>query len=44
MRALQKMIRGCDEVMLLPHAGHFVQEHGEAIAQRALGFFGANHG
>jgi tRNA(adenine34) deaminase len=43
MRALQKMIRACDEVMLLPHAGHFVQEHGESIAQRALGFFGVNH-
>ncbi len=43
MRALQQTIRGCDDVMLLPHAGHFVQEHGESIAQRALGFFGASH-
>lgn len=41
MRALQTSIRGCDEVLLLPHAGHFVQEHGESIAQRALAFFGA---
>ncbi|MDH4479532.1 MAG: tRNA adenosine(34) deaminase TadA [Rhodoferax sp.] len=39
MRALQKTIRGCTEVMLLPQAGHFVQEHGESIAQRALQFF-----
>jgi serine/threonine protein kinase len=39
MRALQKQIRGCSEVMLLPQAGHFVQEHGEPIAQRALQFF-----
>ena len=39
MRALQNQIRGCSEVMLLPQAGHFVQEHGEPIAQRALQFF-----
>ena len=39
MRALQSDIAGCVEVMLLPHAGHFVQEHGEPIAQRALEFF-----
>jgi tRNA(adenine34) deaminase len=43
MRALQTSIRGCDEVMLLPQAGHFVQEHGESIAQRAIAFFGASH-
>ena len=42
MRALQASIRGCDEVMLLPHAGHFVQEHGESIAQRAIAFFGVS--
>jgi tRNA(adenine34) deaminase len=41
MRALQNQITGCSEVMLLPHAGHFVQEHGELIAQRALEFFGS---
>jgi tRNA(adenine34) deaminase len=39
MRALQNQIRGCSEVMLLPQAGHFVQEHGEPIAQRSLQFF-----
>ena len=39
MRALQNTIRGCTEVMVLPQAGHFVQEHGESIAQRALQFF-----
>ena len=39
MRALQTQIRGCSEVMLLPQGGHFVQEHGEPIAQRALQFF-----
>jgi tRNA(adenine34) deaminase len=39
MRGLQKVIRGCAEPMLLPQAGHFVQEHGEQIAQRAVGIF-----
>ncbi len=39
MRALQSQIRGCDQVMLLPEAGHFVQEHGQAIAQSAVEFF-----
>jgi tRNA(adenine34) deaminase len=42
MRALQAQIRGCTEVMHLPEAGHFVQEHGERIAQRALAFFQAS--
>jgi tRNA(adenine34) deaminase len=39
MRGLQKIIRGCPEPMLLPEAGHFVQEHGEPIAQRAVQMF-----
>ena len=39
MRALQADIRGCGEAMLLPQAGHFVPEHGEPVAQAALGFF-----
>ena len=39
MRALQSQIRGCDQVMLLPEAGHFVQEHGQVIAQAAVDFF-----
>ena len=39
MRALQSQIRGCEKVMLLPEAGHFVQEHGQAIAQAAIEFF-----
>ena len=39
MRALQSQIRGCEQVMLLPEAGHFVQEHGQAIAQSAMRFF-----
>ncbi len=36
MSALARDIAGCPEPWVLPHAGHFVQEHGEAIAQRAL--------
>ena len=39
MRHLQSQIRGCSDVIVLPHAGHFVQEHGEAIAKAALGVF-----
>ena len=39
MRALQRQIRGCPEPMVLPQAGHFVQEHGEAIAQAAVRHF-----
>jgi tRNA(adenine34) deaminase len=39
MRALQSQIRGCERVMLLPEAGHFVQEHGQAIAQSVVTFF-----
>ena len=36
MRSLQGLIRNCPEPMLLADAGHFVQEHGEAVAQRAV--------
>jgi tRNA(adenine34) deaminase len=39
MRGLQQMIRGCPEPMLLPEAGHFVQEHGEGVARRAVTLF-----
>jgi tRNA(adenine34) deaminase len=39
MQALRSLIRGCPEPMVLPEAGHFVQEHGEAIAQAAVGYF-----
>ncbi|MFN3570917.1 MAG: tRNA adenosine(34) deaminase TadA [Polaromonas sp.] len=39
MRELQQMIRGCPEPLLLEDAGHFVQERGGPIAQRALDFF-----
>ncbi|OGB15602.1 MAG: tRNA-specific adenosine deaminase [Burkholderiales bacterium RIFCSPLOWO2_12_67_14] len=39
MRALQRDIRNCPEPLLLPQAGHFVQEHGERIAHEARAFF-----
>ncbi len=40
MRGLHKIIRHCPEPLLLPQAGHFVQEHGQVIAQRAVELFG----
>jgi tRNA(adenine34) deaminase len=39
MRALQRDIRNCAEPLLLPQAGHFVQEHGEHVAREAYTFF-----
>jgi tRNA(adenine34) deaminase len=39
MRALAADLRGCGEPMVLPQAGHFVQEHGEHIAGEAVAFF-----
>jgi tRNA(adenine34) deaminase len=39
MQALRRDIRGCPEPMVLAHAGHFVQEHGEQIARAAVGYF-----
>jgi tRNA(adenine34) deaminase len=36
MQALRGHIRHCPEPLVLPEAGHFVQEHGEQIAQAAL--------
>ncbi len=39
MQALRAQIRGCPEPLVLPQAGHFVQEQGEAIAREAVGYF-----
>ncbi len=36
MRELRRHIKSCPEPVLLPHAGHFVQEHGEEVAKLAL--------
>jgi tRNA(adenine34) deaminase len=41
MRQLQSQIRGCPEPLVLPEAGHFVQEHGLQIAQAAVRHFKA---
>jgi pimeloyl-ACP methyl ester carboxylesterase len=40
MHALAKTIRGCPPPLELPEAGHFVQEHGRIVAERALAAFG----
>jgi tRNA(adenine34) deaminase len=39
MQQLRKQIRGCPEPIVLEQAGHFVQEHGAALAERAVGYF-----
>ena len=40
MQQLQQRIRHCPEPMVLPQAGHFVQEHGLEIARAAVARFG----
>jgi len=39
MMALHALIRGCPPPLPIAQAGHFVQEHGEAIAQAAVAHF-----
>jgi len=39
MRQLQACIRNCPPPVVLPQAGHFVQEHGEPVARQALSHF-----
>lgn len=39
MQAMRKLIRGCPEPLVLPDAGHFVQEWGEEVARAALASF-----
>lgn len=41
MRGLQKVIRNCPAPLLVQDAGHFVQEHGGAIAKAAMARFQA---
>jgi tRNA(adenine34) deaminase len=41
MESLRAQIRNCPEPLVLPQAGHFVQEHGEEIARKAVGYFRA---
>lgn len=40
MTALREQIHGCPEPLVLPDAGHFVQEWGEPVARAALSSFG----
>ncbi len=40
MRALRQVIRGCPEPYEMAEAGHFVQEWGDEVAQKALEIFG----
>lgn len=40
MTALRATIAGCPEPLILPEAGHFVQEWGEPVARAALRHFG----
>jgi tRNA(adenine34) deaminase len=39
MQNLRQSLHGCPEPMVLPEAGHFVQEHGETVARAAVGYF-----
>lgn len=36
MEAMRKLIRNCPEPLILPEAGHFVQEWGDQVARAAL--------
>jgi len=40
MAYLRKQIRGCPPPLILPEAGHFVQEWGEIVAIKALEAWG----
>jgi pimeloyl-ACP methyl ester carboxylesterase len=40
MEGLRKLIRGCPPPLVLPQAGHFLQEWGEEVAEAALRHFG----
>ncbi len=39
MQALHAQIRGCPPIVRIEEAGHFVQEHGQSIARRAIAHF-----
>ena len=41
MQELKQIIRGCTEPLRIEQGGHFVQEHGEMIAQAAVRHFAA---
>ena len=39
MESLRQSIRDCPPPVMLEQAGHFVPEHGEALARQAVGYF-----
>ncbi|MCY7319494.1 MAG: tRNA adenosine(34) deaminase TadA [Ramlibacter sp.] len=39
MQSLRQSIRDCPPPLVLQQAGHFVPEHGEALARQAVGYF-----
>jgi len=39
MDRLHRIVRGSPAPLVLPDAGHFVQEHGEVVARAALASF-----
>lgn len=40
MGLLRMILKGCPEPLVLPQAGHFVQEHGDVVARAALEAWG----
>ena len=40
MMGLRKLIKNCPDPLEIADAGHFVQEKGDVVAQRALEVFG----
>lgn len=42
MMGLKNIIKGCPEPLKLSEAGHFVQEYGDEVAEKALEHFGLN--
>lgn len=39
MQSLHSVLRGCPQPLMLQGAGHFVQEHGQALAGQAVRYF-----
>lgn len=39
MNGLKSVIRGCGNPLIVHDAGHFVQEHGQLVAQKAIALF-----
>ena len=39
MQHLQRQVRGCPAPTVVPRAGHWLPEHGAALAQQAVEYF-----